>query len=92
VTTPTLTPDILADDDKLHQAIDTLLTENQTYWRHCRAIYRLQARHQELASEDALVAHLEVEQGLEARHAWELALVARGFWEAGRKHGSSDDS
>jgi hypothetical protein len=84
---PTLTPSALADDDKLHAVIDHLLTENQTYWRHCRRILKLQARHQDLASEDAFSAHLEVEQALEARHAWEMMVVARWAFEAGRQHG-----
>jgi len=82
---PNITPELIADDQKLHRVIDTLLVDNQTYWRFCRRILKLQLRHQELASEDAFSAFLDVEAGMNEKHAWELALVARWAFEEGRR-------
>ena len=82
---PALTPDIIGNDFQLHRVIDELLTSEQTYWRFSRRILRLQLRHQELASEDAFVALLDIEEAVNERHAWELALVARFFWRRSRE-------
>jgi len=84
---PALTPAILADDSKFHGIIDTLLTQNQSYWRHTRQILRLQLRHQELASEDAFVALLHLEEAWTEREAWMLAAVARWAFGEGRRSG-----
>jgi hypothetical protein len=82
---PTLTPSTLADDIQLHALIDELLVNEQRYWRFCRRILKLQLRHQDLASEPCFDQYLTLEDAINERHAWELALVARWAWEAGRR-------
>lgn len=87
---PTLTPEIIADDNRLHALIDAMITKDKRYWRHTRAILRLQLRHQELASEDSFVAYLTLEEAVNERTAWMLAEVARWAFQEGRDRCDDD--
>lgn len=82
---PTLTPEDLESDSRLHGLIDGLFTSDRSYWKQTRTILKAQLRHQELASEDAFVVYLELEELMNARSAWMLGLAVRWAFEEGRR-------
>lgn len=86
MTRPQLSPEQLESESRLYSLIDELLVRDRRYWRHTRQILRGQLRHQELASEDAFIAYLELEELLNARSAWMLIAVARWAFQEGRRH------
>lgn len=75
----------LADDSKLHGIIDQLVTDERVYWKFCRRILKLQLRHQELASEDAFLALLDIEEVVNERMNFMLLTVARWAFNEGRR-------
>jgi hypothetical protein len=83
---PHLTLDDLADDSAVLGAVDQLCTADRTYWRLTRRICKLQLRHQELVTEDAFAAQLDVEQLINERVNLMLALTARWAFNEGRRN------
>jgi len=75
----------LDNDSRLLGAVDQLCTADRDYWKLTRKILRAQLRHQELASEDAFAAQLDVEQLVNERVNLMLAITARWAFHEGRR-------
>jgi hypothetical protein len=82
---PRLTSEDHANESRLPGLVDQLFEQDPSYWKLTRRIFKLQLRHQELASEDAFVALLDLEAAWTERVAWMLAEVAR--WAGWRRRG-----
>lgn len=74
----------LSDVQKLHGLIDHLFTGDRRYKKHTRKIIKLQHRHQELASDDAFLAYLDVEAATNERVGHMLITVARWAFDQGK--------
>jgi hypothetical protein len=82
---PTLTSDIVADEDKLSEAIERLLLADRRQRLYRSEITRRQAELRALVDDGAWAAYLEVEQAVNARLADALVKVARWAFAQGRR-------
>lgn len=82
---PRLHLDDLDNESRVLGAVDQLCTGDRTYWKLTRRILKAQLRHQELASDDAFVALLELEEIVNDRMNLMLAITARWAFNEGRR-------
>jgi hypothetical protein len=82
---PRLHPADLADN-RVHAAVDGLFIDSAEYAKHTRKILAAQDKLQQLASDDAWIAYLEIEQAVNARVSMMVALIARWAFNEGRRH------
>jgi len=84
---PHVTPDIVADEQLLANAVEALLVEHPDMVRHRRRIVRRQEALQRLVSPEAWQRYLKVEEATNVRYDLALRLVAAWAFERGRKCG-----
>lgn len=82
---PRLSAEAIANDSTLLSLVDSLFELNDSYGKHRRKILDAQDRLQELASEDAWIAYLDIEQLVNNRLNFMLATVARWAFNEGRR-------
>jgi hypothetical protein len=82
---PKLTPEDLADPSKLGGILDAVVADDN-YRKLTAKILKAQDRLQQLASDDAWVEYLEVEQLVNTRMTFMLTAVAKFAFNEGRRH------
>jgi hypothetical protein len=82
-----LCDDDLADDSRVLGAVDALLAAADDYGKHTRKILASQDRLQALASEDAWVEYLFIEEVVNDRVNFMLAVAVRWAFHEGRNRG-----
>lgn len=82
---PRLSPENLRDPSKLGGLIDAVVGSSDNYRRLTAKILDHQRRLQELASEDAWIEYLHVEEATTARMDVMLTAVARWAFNEGRR-------
>ena len=85
---PRLTPEVLADDGALHDAIPELL-EGSGLRPYTDEVLRLQARLRDLlvSERDRWTAYLALEEAVNDRVAAESLALVRWAWREGRRAG-----
>ena len=83
---PGLTPEVLADTEKLGEAIDAVLLADARYVKASRVVTRKQLALHALVSDDAgWRAYLDLEQAVNERAIDAIHALARWAWKEGRK-------
>ena len=81
---PTLTPEIVADDEQLAEVTDEVMLQNVTLCRMSQAIIAAQGRLQDVLG-DQWPAYLAVEELINGRMERLCAVLARWAFEEGRR-------
>jgi len=82
---PRLSVEAIANDSAVLSFVDALFERSDNYGKHTSKILAAQQRLQELASEDAWIEYLDVEQRVNVRVNSMLAIVARWAFHEGRR-------
>lgn len=82
---PHLTPDIVADEHALVEAIEALLIDHPEMLRHRRRIVRRQEELRRVASSKEWQSYLRLEEVVNARYDLSVRLVAVWAFEHGRR-------
>lgn len=83
---PRLTPEIVADDDAVTEALDDLLLRDPEYRRLTRRIVRRQRELRGLVSEQAWSAYILLEDVTNERLDHAIRLVTRWAFRAGQRN------
>jgi hypothetical protein len=82
-----ITPDILADDVRLGDAIDKVLLADETLQRAHRQVVRRQRALRKAVTDEHWYLYMAIEELVNGSHATAVSIVARAFYGAGRRAG-----
>ena len=82
---PRLTPEVLADTEKLGEAIDAVLLADPEHRRATRRILKRQAALHRLVDDAGWAAYLDLEQAVNERATDDYFALVRWAWKEGRR-------
>ena len=82
---PRLCDDDLADDSRVLGAVDAVVLASDNYRQHTRKILAAQDRLQALCEPDAWIAFLELEEAVNDRVNFMMAIAVRWAFHEGRR-------
>jgi hypothetical protein len=85
-TTPSLSPEILADDAATAARIDQLLGPDPRYRQHVRAIRRAQEALRGMLADREWGVYLDLESEVNARFAYVMSVLVRWAFRQGQEH------